>query len=169
MSPLRNRIRSCSLVASLAAITARRKPWRRASATARDVGTLTLLLAAFVYSSFLPGVVQLAFAAAIAPGVLILLMPGATRRRLVARAGTWLCQRLGLDGRSMSRARRSEGEAARAVAALAASARAALMIASDLARRLVARMLAALGAVATTTQPRFAASLTAGFAALQRS
>lgn len=97
--------------------------------------------------------------------VLILIVAGGvTRRRFIARSGDWLCARLGLDAPSMARARRSETAISRALYAREVFARAALMLAVNLTRRLTAQRLRTLGAIAATVQPRFAASLVAGFA-----
>ena len=72
---------------------------------------------------------------------------------------------LGLDParlKSMARLRRSRSRPARAIAVAAARAAIGAVLACDVTRRIAARLLASLGAVIATAQPRFAASLVAG-------
>jgi hypothetical protein len=72
----------------------------------------------------------------------------------------------GFDCPSMARARRSQSAESRARAALETSAVADLARALDRARRVAARLLDALGAVAATSQPRLATALVARSAAI---
>lgn len=75
---------------------------------------------------------------------------------------------IGLDParlKSMARLRRSHSGAERALAVIAIRAAIGATLASNLARRIAARLLDLLGAVTAAAQPRFVTSLVAGSAA----
>ena len=165
LSP-RKKIRLASLAASRSALRVRGTGRRRARATTRDLGLLAAIYALLFYAA--PGsAAWLQWAALVVAFVVSILIVsgGVTRRRVFASMGGWLCERLGLDAPSMACARRSQTATSRARSACEVFARAALALAADLTRRLTSLRLTTLGAITTTTQPRLATTLVAGFAA----
>jgi hypothetical protein len=163
----RNEIRMAALAASGEAIRARGAWQRRLRSTARDVGAIVVAcLAPVVCASYLPHAATDLVGGFALTLLFFLLVPPVDRLRTIAVVGHWLCTRLGLDAPSMARARRSQTATSRARSAHEAHAVFRVVLSAVLMWHLTALRLAALGAVAATSQPRLAASLVAGFAAL---
>lgn len=97
--------------------------------------------------------------------LIIAMMSPVLHRRVVACAARSLRHFFGLALAPMARVRRSQSAAGRTLAALDARAAVRYSISVNLASRVAAHLLARLGAITVTAQPRFTASLVAGFAA----
>ena len=169
MSSIYNRLRFSSLASTVSARTARDTRAQRDGEALRLVVATAMAGLLVVGSIHLSALAQLlAFCLAVALLTAAVPPPIIWLRRWSKVAGR-LCQWLGMDDTPMARIRRSGFAEGRAKAARQRAAAQRLHLAFDLERRMAARLLALVGAITLSSQPRLATAMVAGAAASPRS